>query len=412
MKFNKWTLGLAAVGAVSMASAVRADEAKLSQVQTALSNTTISGFVDVAVQYNMGNQSTSGNLPPYANNGFGNVISSDANTGIRDGFSLNAVDVAINKPLDDSPWAAGYCVEFNAGTGAINGVPSGHNIVDGNVSGGTSLGLLAIRQAYITMRTPLGNGIDWKLGVMDGITGYESNTGYANPNYTRSYGYIINPTSYTGLLGTYKIIDGISITGGIINIGTTLGFDSNGYSLNSKNFVGAITLTAPESWGWLKGSAINGQTIQSFDNNGVITYSASATLATPVAGLKVGLAFDALQSTSEGAPEAHGNVYGVYATYDATDKLHFALRGELVDADGLMNNESGEDDPFNTLGTGTKIEEVTATVQYDLWANVVSRAEFRWDHAENFHIYGSNTANDEPGTQDAFLIALNVVYKF
>ena len=26
MKFNKWTLGLAAVGAVSMASAVRADE--------------------------------------------------------------------------------------------------------------------------------------------------------------------------------------------------------------------------------------------------------------------------------------------------------------------------------------------------------------------------------------------------
>jgi len=48
MKFNKWTLGLAALGVVSLASAARADEAKMSQVQTALSNTTLSGYVDVA----------------------------------------------------------------------------------------------------------------------------------------------------------------------------------------------------------------------------------------------------------------------------------------------------------------------------------------------------------------------------
>src|SRR5208282_6418819 len=49
MKFNKWTLGLAAVGAVSLASAVRADEAKIIPLQTTLANTTISGFVDTAV---------------------------------------------------------------------------------------------------------------------------------------------------------------------------------------------------------------------------------------------------------------------------------------------------------------------------------------------------------------------------
>ena len=49
MKFNKWTLGLAAVGVVSLASAACADE-KMSQVQTALSNTTLSGYVDTAAQ--------------------------------------------------------------------------------------------------------------------------------------------------------------------------------------------------------------------------------------------------------------------------------------------------------------------------------------------------------------------------
>ena len=54
MKFNKWTLGLAAIGAVSLASAARADEAKMSQVQTALSSTTISGYVSSSANWQIG----------------------------------------------------------------------------------------------------------------------------------------------------------------------------------------------------------------------------------------------------------------------------------------------------------------------------------------------------------------------
>ena len=53
MKFNKWTVGLAAVGVVSLASAARADE-KMSSLQTALSNTTISGYVDTAATWRPG----------------------------------------------------------------------------------------------------------------------------------------------------------------------------------------------------------------------------------------------------------------------------------------------------------------------------------------------------------------------
>jgi hypothetical protein len=55
--------------------------------------------------------------------------------------------------------------------------------------------VVGIRQAYVALRTPVGNGIDWKMGAFDGVTGYESNTGYLNPNYTRSYGYMMNPAS-------------------------------------------------------------------------------------------------------------------------------------------------------------------------------------------------------------------------
>ena len=64
MKFNKWTMGLAAVGVVSLASAARADE-KMSQVQTALSNTTLSGYVDTSAQWNLGSQN-GGSTPGYA----------------------------------------------------------------------------------------------------------------------------------------------------------------------------------------------------------------------------------------------------------------------------------------------------------------------------------------------------------
>src|SRR5690349_7492782 len=94
MKFNKWTLGLAAVGVVSLASAAKADE-KLSAVQTALSSTTISGYVDTSAQWNFGTGTGTDN---YKFDGRGKT----------DGFNLNVVQLTIAKPLDESEWASGY----------------------------------------------------------------------------------------------------------------------------------------------------------------------------------------------------------------------------------------------------------------------------------------------------------------
>jgi len=377
MKFNKWTLGLAAVGAVSMASAVRADEAKMSQLNTALSNTTISGYVDVAVQYNPGDVNAGSTTTPVTTANTGGVI---------DGFSMNDVDIALDKPLDDSPWASGYHIEFNAGQDAVNAV-------NGSVAG--------IRQAYVTMRTPIGNGIDWKFGAFDGITGYEGNTGYANPNYTRSYGYALNPASMVGLLGTYKVCNEVAVTAGIINRDstdvndeTTAGFGS----VNSKSYVASVALTAPDSWGWIKGSTLNLQTVQTFDVFGQNVYSASFTMNTPVTGLKAGLAFDRLQVLGGNPEKEDGSIYGIYTTFQQTDKLSYNLRAEYLDF------PTGNDEISAFFSKG---EEVTFTVEYDLWANVTSRAEVRWDHDE----HGLGTFNQN-GTANAFLLALNLVYKF
>ena len=56
MKFNKWTVCLAAGGVVSLASAVQADEAQkpMSQVMTAVSATTLSGYVDTSIIWKPG----------------------------------------------------------------------------------------------------------------------------------------------------------------------------------------------------------------------------------------------------------------------------------------------------------------------------------------------------------------------
>src|ERR1700679_364495 len=178
MKFNKWTLGLAAVGAVSLTSAVRADEAKIIPLQTALSNTTISGYVDTAVQYNPGNVGPVGtqNVP------------AGLNPNKVDSFSLNDLDIAIDHPLDSTPWAAGYHIDLNYGLDAL-GLSNGGNSSTGVVGNNP-----AIRQAYVALSTPVGNGIQWKMGIQDGIIGYEGNTDASNPNYTRSVGYSIEPT--------------------------------------------------------------------------------------------------------------------------------------------------------------------------------------------------------------------------
>jgi hypothetical protein len=378
MTFNKWTLGLAAVGAVSMASAVRADEAKLEPVNTALSNTIISGYVDVAAQYNPGDPGqTAAFNQPYG-------TSADK----VDNFSVNSVTITLEKPLDDSSWASGYRIDLNGGADAFTPL-------------GTAGEDFGIRQGYVALRTPVGTGIDWKFGLFDGVTGYEANTGYLNPNYTRSYGWMVNPGSEVGMIGAYKVCDLLSVQAGIAN--REASGSGNVEGLSSQNYIATASLTAPESWGFLKGSVLNAGVIQTLDNGGINNYSANATLTTPVTGLKFGLSYDKVQYLDSNYGD--GDIVGLYACFQATEKLSFNLRGELAD----LPYSTAEGIPMGGNGKG---QEVTATIQYDLWANVVSRIEARWDHVESGEAFNDAAEDGSPDTENAFLLALNLVYKF
>jgi Putative beta-barrel porin-2, OmpL-like. bbp2 len=405
MKFNKWTLGLAAVGLVSLTSAARADETNM--VMTALSTTTISGYVDVASQFN---PNGGGGAPNY-------YYGQPANS-----VNLNVVDIAIDHPQDESPWAAGYHVEFWVG-------PNGQALGVGN----------DIRQAYIALRTPVGNGIDWKIGVFDTIVGYESTTTLNNPNYSHSYGYNMEPTTHTGVLGAYKINDIATVQAGVADTSyggsgaytaAAGGFGGNTSGLYLPTIMGGVTLTAPDSFGWAKGATASfdvintsgntgqstGSNVNTGNGNGATTYYAGVTLPTPIAALKVGASFDYLT-----ARDVSGNAWdgALYGTYQFNDKLSLNLRAEYYNGQPLNAAGAYQTGPGFGVANGSEqqAQEFTATVQYALWANVLTRLEFRWDHVNHGNGYSNNTFNntdEEPGglRQDAFMLAAQAVYQF
>src|SRR5436309_15737696 len=98
MRINRWTLGLAAVGLISIPAAGWAEE-KMSPMLTALTPTSISGYVNTSLEWNPGTGNA--HVPSYL-----------YNKGKQDGFNLNVVDLEIEKPVDESQWAAGYKVQL------------------------------------------------------------------------------------------------------------------------------------------------------------------------------------------------------------------------------------------------------------------------------------------------------------
>src|SRR6058998_1388869 len=145
MKVDKWTLGLAAVGLVSLPSIMQAEE-KMSTLMTALSSTTISGYVNTDVTWKPGT-GNAGGIPGRA---------FDAPASKQDGFNLNVVSLKLQKPLDETQWAAGYTAQLWFGPDAVNFNTSFPN---GSGSGGD----FGVKQAFVDLHAPIGNGLDIKL---------------------------------------------------------------------------------------------------------------------------------------------------------------------------------------------------------------------------------------------------------
>jgi hypothetical protein len=401
MKVNKWTMGLAAVGLVSI-PAVGSAEEQMNQVWTALSSTTLSGYVNTSIHWNPGTGND--NVPGYGFN------SPDK----QDGFNLNVVKLALEKPLDEAQWAAGYKAELLFGQdaallGTANAISKGATPED-----------VTIKQAYVNLRTPVGNGLDFKVGVWDTIIGYEVFDAGGNPNYTRSYGYTLEPTTHTGVLGTYQLCPTASLSAGIANtFGPIINQKANPPRAESyKTYMASFALTAPDDWGFLAGSTAYLGFINGF-NAGAgwdqSSYYAGFTLNTPVKGWRVGASYDYVDTTSENATtgnDNYANALGLYSSFSLTEKFSIHARGEYAwagddagTAAGLLGTR-----PVGGVTSGNhEVFAITGTLQYDLWKNVLSRLEIRWDHQAGD---GEMVGYGEGDKRNSVLVAANLIYNF
>jgi hypothetical protein len=388
---NRWTLALVSAGLVSW-PAVSNGEEQPSSVLTALSATTLSGYVDTSAQWNM--ETGNANVPMYA---FGGPSKAD-------GFNLNVVKITLEHPQGEEGWAAGYKVDLIAGP-------------DANVLATQSSGMAAdfgVKQAYVTLRAPVGNGLNFKLGVWDTMMGYEVFESVSNPNFTHSYGYTIEPTTHTGLSVSYQFANWLTANVGVANtFGSKINERAFYYKAESyKAYMGGFTLTAPESFGFLKGSTLTGVIMNGFNSVSPAkgfsmadqtSYYIGAVLNTPVTGLKVGASYDYAGVSEQpltGDTSGYANAAALYASMQLTEKLSVHARGEYATA--------GNKEVF----LADKVVAVTGTLQYDLWKNVMSRIEFRWDHAaDGSNAFGGTVAGE--GTRpDSYILLANIAYKF
>ena len=322
MKMNKWTMGLAAAGVVSLASAAQAEE---NSVLTALSSTVISGSAEVS--YN-------GNLS--GNNKFGDQ-----------GFVANGASLAISSPLGEGDYSAGFNVDLLLGNRA-------------DAFGSAGDGFL-IKNANIGLNVPFGNGIDLTVGLFDSIVGYETEASASNPNVSRSYGYGLGPLTHTGALASTSLTDGLNFSFGVANsFGSTLGNTADDLADGNLTYMVGVEATVPDNLGFLAGStvyvgyvdgAVSGRSNDDEDSHLYV----GASVASPIEGVSLGVAYD--DRTQHGAA-SDSDAVALYAVWDVSDGVSLAGRYDTIDRDGDSSSMW------------------TATLGYSIWDNVLTRLEY------------------------------------
>jgi len=377
MKLNKWTVALAAAGLVSLGQNAQAEEAG-NAVMTAFSKTTLSGFVDTSLSISEkgANQALHGRVPYQSGEKM-------------NGINLDVIQLSLASPLDESDWAAGYAVDLLFGPDA-----SAYS-----VSTGAEADDVAVRQAYVNTRVPVGNGLDLKMGVFDAIIGYEGFSNRDNPNYSRNMAYNLQPFNHTGVIGGYQVNDLVSAQFGVANTGSNILMDRAADS-SDISYMGSIAVEAPESMCALAGATVYVGYME-FGGGGDEQQNlyVGSTIPTPIDGLALGAAWDNVQNIAGNGGDA--NILAGYISYQATDKMSLNGRIEYLDGDeGVLFNATS-----NGVAVDSEMLSLTGTVQYDLWDNVLTRAEVRWDSQEDGDgLYG--------GDDDILTFTLNAIYSF
>ena len=316
----------------------------------------------------------------------------------RSSFTLDVVGLSFRRPLDEWLWDTGFRVDLWLG-------PQASDLGTSAAANDTAV----LRQAYIDFRIPLGDprflgtvqSVDVRVGAFDSPIGFESSDRVLNAHYTHSWGYTIEPTVLTGLLAMYPGVD--VLENGESNLLLSLGVANsvdpriNGAPSNNdrKSFLSGLTWLLPEPFGALGGTALSVGYVNGRERTGstpVQNLYLAAGVPMPGEAWALAFTYDARMLNGAGNDDS---IVGAHLSYTANERTAWHLRGEwFQEGAKLFSSESAAEQ-----GDGYG---VTATLEYQLWPNTLSRAEWRWDHTE---VRVNGRHNDQSWH-------LNLIYQF
>jgi hypothetical protein len=430
----------------------------INYVETAQKGITLSGYVDTSYTYQFaggGEYGTNGNPGTGPANTHAALRQFDTSNNT---FNINAVKIALEKALPDkNEWAAGFRIDTIYGEDAKflgdSGI-NGNAFASPGSSGGTGTNNtsgLALEQALVKFRIPIGNGLDIYAGKFVTFLGYEVIESPANLNFSRGLLFTnLIPLTHTGVYADYKfnstfeaklgIVDGWnnSTSGSVGNAGLNGTNDSSSFG---KAITGQLTINAPGGNANITQSFIyspDGEPgVVGHDNGGLAVYDIwgnwNPTFVKDSA-LLLGFNLDFGYNSSSGAPNPSSttgltpvlapgvsnndsNTFwggALYAQYKFTKVFSLAGRGEYIHSDAaLFPKFGGTNGGFSENSAGQIIDtpsqndfSFTLTASFNMWDNLLTRVEYRLDA-----LSGDSTAIGH-GEQLQHEISLNAVYSF
>lgn len=343
------------------------------KVVTAISDMTISGFVQTSYFQNV-------QSPPGGYNA-GYLWNTKNST-----FDINKVKLTFASPPAErsaTDWTAGYRVSLMAGEDApvLN-------------SGSSTTGFDYLREAYVDMNVPIGNGLNIKAGELISLLNWESGDGgAANPNFSQGYQWFYTGNGPSaGVQLDYAFTDMVDVKARVDN-GLYAGpVDGN----QGKGFMGSINLTpTKELWVNLVGFAGSGSTTMDVDGGSILGgYQINSKLGT-------GFEADYFNFMPNGESQKELWSIGTWVWYDFTSKVGVAFRAEYLDdingygikgVDVLSGNANTAIGVGSPEGSGN-LESYTFTLNFKPTKNLKIQPEIRYNHTS--YSGGFNGRNDQ-----------------